>query len=135
MSATEGDPAPGLVTTLRAAGCVFAEEEAALILADGRDPGELAARRVAGEPLEWVLGWARFGSLRVLVDRGVFVPRRRTEALARLALDLIGEDGLVVELCCGSGAIAALMLHHRPRLRVFAADLDPVAVRCAAVST
>ena len=80
-----------LVATLRAAGCVFAEEEAALLVEAAERPDQLAelvARRVAGEPLEQVVGWAEFCGLRVVVDPGVFVPRRRTEAMAREAVAL-----------------------------------------------
>ena len=59
---------PQLVAALRAAGCVFAEEEARLLLDEASSPGELmawAARRMAGEPLEYVLGWAAFaGTMR-----------------------------------------------------------------------
>jgi release factor glutamine methyltransferase len=119
------------VAALRAAGCVFAEEEAALLLEAGCDLGALIARRVAGEPLEWILGWARFGPLRITVDPGVFVPRRRTEALVAAALASLPEHATVIELCCGSGAISALLLHRRPGLHVYAADIDPVAVTCA----
>src|ERR1700733_10037772 len=74
---------------LRAAGCVFAEDEARLILATARTPAELdamVARRAAGLPLEHVLGWAEFCGLRIAVDPGVFVPRRRTEFLASQAV-------------------------------------------------
>lgn len=123
-----------IVTTLRAAGCVFAEDEASLLV---DAPGDLdtldtlVARRVSGEPLEWILGWAQFGPLRVRVDPGVFVPRARTEALVDAALPLLSEDSVVVELCCGSGAISALLLHEKPGLQVYAADIDPIAVACA----
>ncbi|MEV4895004.1 putative protein N(5)-glutamine methyltransferase, partial [Nonomuraea sp. NPDC055795] len=77
-----------VVTKLRAAGCVFAEDEAELILSTAADPGELAAmvaRRAEGFPLEQVVGWAEFCGLRVRIDPGVFVPRRRTEFLVRRA--------------------------------------------------
>jgi release factor glutamine methyltransferase len=73
-----------IVTRLRAAGCVFAEDEAALLIATARSPEELdemVERRAAGLPLEQVLGWAEFCGLRIAVDPGVFVPRRRTEFL------------------------------------------------------
>ena len=81
-------PAPEIVTRLRAAGCVFAEEEAGLLVSAARTPEELVVmidRRVAGLPLEQVIGWAEFCGLRIAVDPGVFVPRRRTEFLVRQA--------------------------------------------------
>lgn len=125
-----------LVLALRTAGCVYAEDEARLILDDGRDPAELLARRVAGEPLEWVLGWAWFGTedgdgLRVAVHPGVFVPRGRTIELALAAQDLLPEGGTVLDLCCGSGAIAAYLHHQVPSARYWAADVDDRAVACA----
>ncbi len=48
----------------------------------------MVARRAAGEPLEQVVGWAEFAGLRVLVDPGVFVPRRRSEFLVEVAVRL-----------------------------------------------
>lgn len=128
-----GVTSDSLVAALRAAGCVYAEDEARLILEDGRDPEALLARRVAGEPLEWVLGWAFFGTedgdgLRVVVRPGVFVPRGRTIELALAALDLIPEDGTVLDLCCGSGAIAAFLHARRPDATYWAGDVDPGAV-------
>lgn len=125
-----------IVATLRAAGCVYAEEEAALLVADGRDVEALVARRVAGEPLEWVLGWAWFGTedgtgLRVGVRPGVFVPRGRTIELAVAAAEMLPDDGVGVDLCCGSGAIAAYLHLVRPGARLVATDVDPAAVACA----
>jgi release factor glutamine methyltransferase len=123
-----------LVERLRAAGCVFAEEEAALLRAQAAGPDELqalTARRIAGEPLEHVLGWAEFCGLRVAVDPGVFVPRRRTEFLVDLAAARTGPGAVVLDLCCGSGALGAALASRRPGIELVAADLDPVAVRCA----
>ncbi|SDF59652.1 release factor glutamine methyltransferase [Klenkia brasiliensis] len=117
---------------LRAAGCVFAEEEAALLAADGRDldgPSGLVARRVAGEPLEQVLGWVTFGGLRVLLDPGVFVPRQRTALLVEEAVALGGR--VVVDLCCGSGAVGLAVAAGLGEVELIAADVDPVAVACA----
>src|SRR5580693_7748327 len=82
-----------VVARLRAAGCVFAEEEAAVLASSAASPAELdalVARRAAGEPLEQVVGWAEFAGLRVLVDPGVFVPRRRSEFLVEIAVLLAG---------------------------------------------
>lgn len=123
---------PDIVTTLRAAGCVFAEDEARLLTEAATDPDELAAlveRRVAGIPLEQLLGWAEFGRLRIVVEPGVFVPRRRTELLVREAA--ARRPRTVVELCCGSGAIAAALIDLLDSPDVYAADIDPAAVRCA----
>jgi release factor glutamine methyltransferase len=119
------------VATLRAAGCVYAEDEASLILGEPGDPTERIARRVAGEPLEWVLGWAEFADLRITVRPGVFVPRRRTELLAAEAIARLRPAAVAVELCCGAGAVAATILEEVPFVEVHAADVDPVAVACA----
>jgi len=127
-------PPPYVVDRLRAAGCVFAEEEAALLAsaASGADELErMLADRVAGRPLEQVLGWAEFHGLRVVVEPGVFVPRRRTELLARLAAAAAGPGSVVVDLCCGTGALGAALLDAVPGAEVYAADLDPAAVHCA----
>ena len=194
-----------IVSRLRAAGCVFAEDEARLLMSTARTPDELAAmvdRRVAGLPLEQVLGWAEFCGLRIIVAPGVFVPRRRTEFLVRQAALLIrgddpsgppnapvspggthppgpplggthppgpplggthppgpplggthppgpplggthppgpprADEGLarpgvvIVDLCCGAGAIGAALTAAVDRAEVHAADIDPAAVRCA----
>ncbi|MFG2651997.1 putative protein N(5)-glutamine methyltransferase [Streptomyces sp. NPDC048436] len=123
-----------VVTRLRAAGCVFAEDEAELLLSAARDPAELAVmveRRVIGHPLEHVLGWAEFRGLRIAVDAGVFVPRRRTEFLVQQAAALAAPGTVVVDLCCGSGALGAALGAVVERVELHAADIDPAAVRCA----
>ena len=178
-----------VVSRLRAAGCVFAEDEARLLVSTARTPDELDAmvdRRVAGLPLEQVLGWAEFCGLRIIVAPGVFVPRRRTEFLVRQAAALARGDAplrppregmtrgrplrppregitrgdaplrppregitrgdaplrppregmarpdvMIVDLCCGAGAIGAALAAAVDRGEVHAADIDPAAVRCA----
>jgi release factor glutamine methyltransferase len=156
-----------IVARLRAAGCVFAEDEARLLLATARSPEELDAmveRRAAGLPLEQVLGWAEFCGLRIAVDPGVFVPRRRTEFLVQEAVALLAREGdpaglaarggpaglaargggprtrredvaragaIVVDLCCGAGAIGAALAAAVDQAEVHAVDIDPAAVSCA----
>ncbi|MGW2324947.1 putative protein N(5)-glutamine methyltransferase [Streptomyces sp. NPDC001700] len=124
-----------VVARLRAAGCVFAEDEARLILSTARTADEtdgMVERRAAGLPLEHVLGWAEFRGLRFSVDAGVFVPRRRTEFLVERAAALARPGAVVVDLCCGSGALgAALVAALGGRAEWYAADIDPAAVRCA----
>jgi release factor glutamine methyltransferase len=126
---------PAVVAALRAAGCVFAEDEARLIAAAARTPEQTAAmvaRRSAGEPLEHVVGFAEFAGLRIGVGPGVFVPRRRTEFLARQAAALLPARGAVVlDLCCGSGAVGAFLAASAEGVELHAADVDPAAVACA----
>ncbi|MEU8246752.1 putative protein N(5)-glutamine methyltransferase [Nonomuraea sp. NPDC048916] len=186
-----------IVTRLRTAGCVFAEDEARMLISAARTAAELATmveRRAAGLPLEHVVGWAEFCGLRVAVDPGVFVPRRRTEflvtqtlTLARRSMDAdpavlahqvagprdravpgdAPDHGLsapigganrvdsdrgvrgsadqddsaapraenrrpvVVDLCCGSGAVGAAVIAGLDGVELHAVDIDPAAVRCA----
>jgi release factor glutamine methyltransferase len=123
-----------IIGKLRNAGCVFAEDEARLLISAARTRAELTAlvdRRVAGLPIEQVLGWAKFCGLRIAVDPGVFVPRRRTEFLVRQAAALAPPGAVVVDLCCGSGAVGAALAALAGPAEVHAADIDPAAVRCA----
>lgn len=136
---------PSIIARLRAAGCVFAEDEAELLCAAAVSSTELAAlveRRVAGVPLEQVLGWAEFCGLRIAVDPGVFVPRRRSEFLVHQAAAVLADTGtpgptstaspiVLVDLCCGSGAIGVALVAALGSVDLHAADIDPAAVRCA----
>lgn len=130
---------------LRAAGCVFAEEEAELLAAAAATRSELDAmveRRAAGLPLEHVVGWAEFCGLRIAVRPGVFVPRRRSELLVRQAIAAAhaprpGDDPapaarpVVLDLCCGSGAIGVAVVAALGWAELHAADLESAAVACA----
>jgi release factor glutamine methyltransferase len=119
---------------LRAAGCVFAEDEARLIVAAAESPDaldDLVRRRCAGEPLEHILGWAEFCGIRVAVDPGVFVPRRRSELLVRQASSLVAPGAVVVDVCCGSGAVGAAVADGGGPIELYAVDVDPAAARCA----
>jgi len=141
-------PSAALIARLRAAGCVFAEDEARLLQSSAADPASLETmvqRRIAGEPLEYVLGWAEFCGLRIAVDAAVFVPRQRTEFLVRQAAELLraagdgpgatggpaGRPPVVLDMCCGSGAIGVALAAIVGDIDLYAADVDPAAVRCA----
>lgn len=133
-SDTDHDRVDRFVRALRAAGCVFAEDEAELILAEATDDAHrerMLAARVQGMPLEQVLGWADFDGLRILLDPGVFVPRQRTRLLARRAAAIASARDVVVDLCCGSGAVGAAVATRVPGVELYAVDLDPAAVACA----
>ncbi len=124
-----------VVTALRAAGCVFAEDEAVILRAAAPDEAtltELVRRRTIGEPLEQVVGHADFAGVRVRLRPGVFVPRVRSELLVRRAADATGGKArVVVDLCCGSGALGLAVTAINPRIELYATDVDPVAVACA----
>jgi len=122
------------VRRLRAAGCVFAEDEAAVLAGaalDDRILAELVTRRTQGEPLEQVVGYADFCGVRVRLRPGVFVPRVRSELLVRLSVAAAPADAIVVDLCCGSGALGMAVQHRRPDVDLHSADIDPVAVATA----
>ena len=141
---SDGDP---VVDRLRASGSVFAEEEADLLRAaaatgaGGLDV--LVARRVAGEPLQHVVGWADFAGHRLRIGAPVFVPRPRTEHLVDVAIGLGRARAagsapvVVVDLCCGCGAVGlavASALRRTGRVRLVATDIDGDAVTCAATN-
>jgi release factor glutamine methyltransferase len=126
---------PSVAARLAAAGCVAPREEARELLYDGPDAAALGARirrREEGEPLAWIVGRARFAGLTVHVEPGVYVPRPQTEELARRAAMLLPARGVAVDVCTGSGAVAAWVQHARPGTLVVAVDIDPAAARCAA---
>lgn len=121
-----------LAARLRAAGCVFAEDEAALLeaAASGAELDRLVRRRIAGEPLEHLLGHVRFDGLEVRVAPGLFVPRRRSEALVHAVVRGLRPGAVVVDLCCGCGAIGSAIARRAP-VELHAADIDPAATACA----
>ncbi|AIY00712.1 hypothetical protein ART_1113 [Arthrobacter sp. PAMC 25486] len=159
-----------LIVALRLAGCVHAEEEAAILLEAARPtagsaedavacPGTAAAagpgdrlaqmleQRRQGIPLEHIVGWAEFCGRRVAVVPGVFVPRKRSEFLVEQALAVLAHSvradtdtdavaaplrPVIVDLCCGTGALGAAIACALPECELHAADIDATAVACAA---
>ena len=121
-----------LASTLSAAGCVAADEEAdELLAACGDDPARLAAlveRRRAGEPLAWLTGTVQFAETTLRVEPGVYVPRWQSNELARLAIAALPERGSAADVCTGSGALAAAINAARPDARVVATDRSSTAV-------
>lgn len=126
-----------IINKLRDAGCVFSEEEAQLLISEAKTLKELnqmVEMRAGGLPLEYVLGYTEFCGLRIEVDRGVFVPRKRTEFLVRQAKALSCTGDIVVDLCCGSGAVGAALAAVLGRIALYSVDIDPAAVRCAGLN-
>ncbi len=138
---------------LRAAGVASPEHDASALLAHvlGTSPGGLAlldevpadlvgpfealvSRRAGREPLQHLTGAAGFRHLELAVGPGVFVPRPETELLAGWAVAEAAarEAPVVVDLCTGSGAIAAAVAQEVPAATVHAVEVDPRAAAWAA---
>ncbi|WP_416827809.1 putative protein N(5)-glutamine methyltransferase [Ectobacillus polymachus] len=123
-----------MANRLRSAGCVFAEDETRLLILEARtleDLKKMVELRANGLPLEYIIGYTEFCGLRIEVDQGVFVPRQRTEFLVRQAEALSCSGDIVVDLCCGAGAVGAALATALGRVLLYSVDIDPVAVRCA----
>jgi release factor glutamine methyltransferase len=120
---------------LAQAGCVASDEEATDLMGATRGDGDLLSeflrRRVSGEPTAWIVGQTQFCGLTVKIHGGVYVPRWQTEQLAQRAAVLLGDGGLAVDVCTGSGAIPVVLRARRPSARVVGTDIDPAAVACA----
>lgn len=124
------------ITRLRAAGCVFADEEADILCSAATTPTDLDAlcrRRESGEPLEHIVGWVRFGGLHLAVGPGVFVPRQRSLLLARLAVAAACEhsEPVVLEAFCGVAPIGAAIRTSVPGAAIHVADRDATALAYA----
>ncbi|MBM7502905.1 hypothetical protein ACFPER_05445 [Agromyces aurantiacus] len=142
MADPRAEPLARLAARLRAAGSVFAEEEAAILAGAAADDEELESlvlRRIAGEPIEPLVGWVRFGALRLSIGPGVFVPRQRSVRLARLAVRRVrahdaavaGRPPVMLEAYCGVAPLAATVAASVAAVMVHAADADPAALAYA----
>jgi release factor glutamine methyltransferase len=127
-----------IAARLAAAGFIAAEDEAAELNARAAgDPdllGTLLRRRLTGEPLAWITGRTSFCGHEIRVDAGVYVPRWHSEALVRRAVARLPADGVAIDLCTGTGAVAKALKASRPAARVVASDIDGKAVACAAAN-
>lgn len=102
----------------------------------------MLARRLDGEPLQYVLGSWGFRQLDLMVDRRVLIPRPETEVTAGVALAevdrVVAEIGAdhhrrmpVADLGTGSGAIGLSLAVERPSVEVWATDASPEALAVA----
>ncbi|BBI98584.1 release factor glutamine methyltransferase [Ferrigenium kumadai] len=91
----------------------------------------LLNRRMAGEPLAYILGEREFFGLDFRVTPATLIPRPDTELLVELALQRMPQGGRVLDLGTGSGAIALSIAHSRPDAEVTAADFSNDALEVA----
>ncbi|MBR6525404.1 MAG: peptide chain release factor N(5)-glutamine methyltransferase [Clostridia bacterium] len=91
----------------------------------------LLTRRANHEPLQYLLGTEDFFGLTFRVTPHVLIPRADTETLCEKALEVLPENGRVLDLCTGSGALATAIAHTRKDARVSASDLSTDALMIA----
>jgi release factor glutamine methyltransferase len=103
---------------------ILTSEEAATL-------NSLVARRLAGEPIAYILGKREFFGLDFRVTDAVLIPRPDTELLVELALERLPQGGAVLDMGTGSGAIAVAIAHTRPDAAVSALDASPAALEVA----
>lgn len=123
-----------IIDRLRSEGCIFAEEETQLLISEAssvEDLMKMVEIRASGLPLEYVLGFTMFYGQRIIVERGVFIPRQRTVFLVKHTEALTRIGDIVIDLCCGSGAVGAVIATDVNKISLHSVDIDPVAVKCA----
>ena len=121
------DPAEKIRYLLKNSGIGNFNQETRWIIsesASAENAWEIAQRRAAGEPLQYLLGSAPFRNLMLKVDPRVLIPRPETELLAQWIIDRAPGNGSILDLGCGSGAIAIAVATERPDLHVTAIDVS-----------
>lgn len=92
---------------------------------------QLCQRRLAGEPLAYLLGWREFYGRRFQVSEAVLIPRPETEHLVDAVLAHLPAQGTLWDLGTGSGAIAVTIACERPDAQIWAADISEEALAVA----
>jgi release factor glutamine methyltransferase len=148
---TVRDALDAAVAAVAAAGCETSRLDAELLIADAlavdravlhsepdlpiaggqaRVISERVRRRVAREPVAYILARQGFRHIELVVDSRALIPRPETELLVEVALEL-PQGARVHEVGAGSGAVALALLDERPDLVVSASDASPAAVELA----
>jgi release factor glutamine methyltransferase len=92
---------------------------------------ELVKRRLAGEPIAYIVGKREFFGLDFAVSEAVLIPRPDTELIVELALEHLPAQGRLLDMGTGSGAIAVAVAHSRPDVTVTALDVSEAALAIA----
>jgi release factor glutamine methyltransferase len=110
---------------------LITRSEQALTAAQAVNVAELFIRRIAGEPIAYLIGAREFYGLRFDVTPAVLIPRPETELLVELAIDRLPRQGRVLDLGTGSGAIAVAIANSRRDAAVSAIDFSDTALTVA----
>jgi release factor glutamine methyltransferase len=110
---------------------LITQSERALTAAEAQALSNLVQRRIAGEPIAYLIGEREFYGLSFQVDPAVLIPRPETELLVELALQHLPLNGRVLDMGTGSGAIAIAIAHARPDAQVTALDVSTDALQIA----
>lgn len=109
----------------------FERARLAAVAGPERPLEELIARRLQGEPLQYLEGTAAFGPLDLVVDERVLIPRPETEGILEMAARMVRSAEIIVDLCTGSGALALALKSRFPSAAVFATDISSDAIEVA----
>lgn len=88
-------------------------------------------RRLNREPLQYIIGEWEFFGLRMFCGKGCLIPRPETEMLAEIAIKNLPRNGVLLDLCTGSGCISVAVLNNRPDVTAVAVDISGEALEYA----
>lgn len=89
----------------------------------------MAARRIAGEPLQYILGTQEFMGIEFAVDKNVLIPRADTETLVETVLQhLSGKGASMLDIGCGTGCVGLAAAYHNKRIYLRGVDISDYAL-------
>ncbi len=90
------------------------------------------ARRAKKEPVAYITGFKEFWSLNIAVTRDVLIPRPETEGIVERALEIYQDSKIaILDLCTGSGCVAAALATEMPAAKITVADISSAAIEVA----
>jgi release factor glutamine methyltransferase len=107
---------------------LITQADRALHAAEAERLSALVQRRLAGEPIAYIVGQREFFGLPFKVSPAVLIPRPDTELIVELAIERLPRQGRMLDMGTGSGAIAVSVAHARPDAQVTALDVSPAAL-------
>lgn len=110
---------------------LITQSERTLTAEEAQRLSALFRRRIAGEPIAYIVGEREFYGLALHVTPDVLIPRPETELLVELALERLPQNGRILDMGTGSGAIAVAAAHTRPDAAATALDVSEAALAVA----